>query len=255
MIHLGRSYPYMEEVNDGILRQFCRMGPGAGSVLDVGCGRAALGEAIGQLGWRVCGIERSEEACLTAQQRLDRLIRADLLDEAAIERELGDAQFDFLIFSDVLEHFYDPLTLLKRFLRYLKPGGTLLISLPNAVAWTNRFLWLLGYAEYTDTGIRDRTHIRYFTFRTARRLVEAAGCRVVKADFTPYLVRPALPLMKRFMAKTSEAAPPNPRALIDSRSYQFYMRWVYPVERVLAGLWKSMFAFRIILVAVKSKSS
>ena len=52
MIHVGRrSYPYMEEVNEGILRQFRWLSPARGCVLDVGCGRGALGEAIRQTGW------------------------------------------------------------------------------------------------------------------------------------------------------------------------------------------------------------
>ena len=252
MIHVGRrTYPYMEEINDGILRQFQRMRPAGGLVLDVGCGRGALGEAIRQLGWEVWGIECSEEACATARSRLARLIPADLLDREAIARQIGDMRFDAVIFSDVLEHLYDPRTVLESYLPYLKPQGKLLISVPNAVVWTNRLQWLLGRVNYADTGVMDRTHIRFFTFRTARQLVEAAGCRVVRIDFTPHLVCAALPLLKRLMAGSQATENPNPRALIESRGYRLYMRYAYPIERAFASLWKSMFAFRIIVVAVK----
>jgi hypothetical protein len=96
----------------------------------------------------------------------------------------------------------------------------------------------------------DRTHVRFFTFRTARRLVEAAGCRVERVASTPYLVRAALPLLKRALPH-GQSVSPDPRALIDSRGLKLYMRWVYPVERACAALWPTLFAFRIIVVGIK----
>ena len=251
MIHVNRkSYPYMEEVNDGILRQFRRLRPLTGRVLDVGCGRAALGEAVGALGWEVWGIEQSAEACATAGRRLHRLIEADLHDWDRVADGIGDTRFDGLIFSDVLEHVYDPRGTLEKYLEYVKPGGRVFISVPNAVVWTNRLRLMCGRVEYADTGVMDRTHIRFFTFRTARRLVEATGCRVERVDSTPYLARALLPLLKRG-AKAGSDGPPNPRALIDSRPYRLYEKYVYPVERAAASLWRTMLAFRIIVVGVK----
>ena len=51
MIHVNRrSYPYMEEVNEGIVREFRRLLPVTGKVLDVGCGRGQLGAAVRELG-------------------------------------------------------------------------------------------------------------------------------------------------------------------------------------------------------------
>src|SRR5439155_21629328 len=73
-----RTYPYMEEVNEGIVRQFQRLGGKTGRVLDVGCGRGQLGEAIRALGWEVTGVEQSDAACETARGRLDDLGQADL---------------------------------------------------------------------------------------------------------------------------------------------------------------------------------
>src|SRR5262249_4911702 len=149
MIYVNRkSYPYMEEVNDGILRQFRRLLPATGRALDVGCGRAALGEAIGRLGWEVWGIEQNAEACETAQRRLHRLIEADLHDDARVSAGLGETHFDGLVFSDVLEHVYDPRGTLEKYLEYVKPGGRVFISVPNAVVWTNRLRLMCGRVEY-----------------------------------------------------------------------------------------------------------
>ena len=254
MIHLGRrSYPYMEEVNEGIVREFQRIQPATGRALDVGCGRGQLGEAVKGLGWRVWGIEENREACSAAAKRLDGVVCADLNDEDAVERGLaGGRPFDALIFSDVLEHVYDPRTVLERYLPRLAPGGRLFVSVPNAVVWTNRFQWFMGRVRYEDTGVMDWTHIRFFTFDTAEELVRAAGCTVEHVSSTPYMARAALPLLKKLSKGPS--GPPDPRALIDSAAYKAYMKFVYPVESAVAAVWPSMLAFRIVLAARWSPS-
>ncbi len=253
MIHVNRkSYPYMEEVNEGVLKQFERLAPRTGRVLDVGCGRAALGFAIRRLGWEVWGVEQSGDACVTAEKRLHHLVEADLHDYEGVRARLGDTRFDALVFSDVLEHVYDPRTVLEKYLEFVKPGGKVFVSVPNAVVWTNRLSWFVGRVEYTDTGVMDRTHIRWFTFRTAKRLATSAGLTLDRVACTPHLARAVLPLVKSWvLPKAKSDATPDPRALIDSSGYKRYMNWVYPVEHAVASLWRGMFAFRIILVATK----
>jgi 2-polyprenyl-3-methyl-5-hydroxy-6-metoxy-1,4-benzoquinol methylase len=254
MINLNKaSYPYMEEVNDGILREFRRLLPFTGRVLDVGCGRGQLGAAVRQLGWEVWGVEQSDEACAAAGERLDRLIRADLNDLEGVHARLGDVRFDALIFSDVLEHVYDPLGVLEKYLVFVKPGGRAFISVPNMVVWTNRLKLMFGCIRYADTGVMDRTHIRFFTFDTGKELVAAAGCSVDRVASTPYLVRAVLPLLKRSLVRHAGDAggAPDPRALIDSKLYVNYMKYLYPTERWLASLWRAMFGFRIIVVGTK----
>src|SRR5262249_29163502 len=117
MIHVNRrSYPYMEEVNEGIVGEFRRLLPVTGKVLDVGCGRGQLGAAVRELGWEVWGVENSAQACVTARERLNGLVEADLHDVLAVRRGVGDQTFDAVIFSDVLEHVYDPRTVLENYL-------------------------------------------------------------------------------------------------------------------------------------------
>lgn len=254
MIHVGRkSYPYMEEVNEGIVREVQRLLPQTGCALDVGCGRGQLGEAVRALGWKVWGIETSREACATARERLDRVIEADLLDRDRVAGAVGDTRFDALVFSDVLEHLYDPRTVLESYLALAKPGARVFVSVPNAVVWTNRLSWALGRVRYDDTGVMDRTHIRFFTFDTATDLVRAAGCEVERVTSTPYIARAVLPALKRVMGKRSESAPASPRAIIDSPAYKAYMKAVYPAEAAVASLWPAMLGFRIIVVAQKAR--
>jgi SAM-dependent methyltransferase len=237
----------MEEVNEGILREFQRRLPETGRALDVGCGRGELGEAVKELGWRIWGIEENREACATAVKRLDGVVCADLNDDEAVGRGLaGERPFDALIFSDVLNHVFDPRTVLERYLPRLAAGGRVFVSVPNAVVWTHRFQWLMGRVRYEDAGAMDRAHLRFFTFDTAEELIRASGCTVERVSSTPYIARAALPLLERF--SKAESGPPNPRALIDSSAYKTYMKFVYPAESAVAAMWPAMLAFRIVLV-------
>lgn len=254
MIYLHeKRYEYLEEINEGVLRQIPEnRAADRPAVLDVGCGSGALSESIKQKGYEVWGIEENEEAASRAERRLDRVLRLSLHDHEAVRTALGERKFDYLIFSDVLEHVYDPFSVLREYLGFVKEGCRVVISVPNALVWTNRWNFLFGRFEYADTGVMDRTHIRWFTFRSAKRLVCAAGCTLKKVDYTPFFVRALLPLIKKFLRSGSEG---DRRQLIDSPAYKTYMRTVYPVEYV-AGCWlKSWFGFRIILVATKDAGS
>ena len=251
MIDLEReTYPYLEEVNEGILRQFARADGAPLRVLDVGCGQANLGAEIRALGHVVWGIDASPIAVAKAAPRIDRCLQVDLLDFNSVDAVLADEQFDVIIFSDVLEHLYDPLAVLRFYCGFLKPTGRLLISVPNVLNWQTRLALLFGRFEYRDTGVMDRTHVRFFTFRSARHLLEAAGCSIAKTDFTPHLTRAFLPVIKKVLAPRAEATGQDPaRTIIDSPLFRFYVRWIYPMEYVVGSSCRPLFAFRIVLVA------
>jgi hypothetical protein len=84
-----------------------------------------------------------------------------------------------LVCADVLEHVPDPASLLPRLLRtYLPAGGTVIVSLPNVAHLTVRFSLLFGRWQYQDKGILDRTHLRFFTAKSAAELLHGAGVRI-----------------------------------------------------------------------------
>ena len=231
-------YQYFEDVNWGLLRLW---GKRSGlRVLDVGCGFATTSARIQKLGNEVTGIESSAEACVVARTRLSRVIEADLVSAQP------DGTYDVIIFADVLEHLAWPVGVLERYLQWLAPNGSVIISLPNVGLWSVRFAHLFGRWTYEETGVLDRTHLRFFTRRTARWLVEQAGLRIVKTTYNPGLVRPLVPLVKKFMGGEGGGAPD---ALLNSKPYQLYLKTAYPIERAVAALWPGMLAFQMIFEA------
>ena len=250
-----KSYKYQEEINIAILRQLPKNTGKKEFVLDVGSGMGALSAAIQNKGYSVWAIEINQAAAEVAVQRITKVINADLTDIKHIQSEIGNQKFEFLIFADILEHLYDPLSVLKEYLKLLKDEGYLLVSLPNIVVWWNRILFLLGRFEYTETGIMDKGHIRFFSFKTAKKLVEEAGCCVVRTDYVPFFVRVFEPLVKKFLLKGITPESSNKRDLIDSPYYKWYIKYVYPIEYYLGFFCKPLFAFKMVLVARKLKQT
>lgn len=247
-----KKYGYLEEANEGILKNVpANIALERRTVLDVGCGCAALAEAIQKKGYIVWGIEAEKEAASMAGKRIDKVINADLTDLSRIKNEIGNKTFDCLVFSDVLEHVYDPFSILREYLQFLKRSGLLLISVPNVAVWLMRFKLLFGRFQYADTGVLDRTHIRFFTFLSAKALIKTTGCSIIKVDYTPFIVRAALPLVKKILSRNIDSSELDRSLLKESSAYKIYMKCIYPIEYWLAYLFKPFFAFRIIVVARK----
>jgi SAM-dependent methyltransferase len=238
------GYAYFEDVNWGLLRLWgVRRGL---DVLDVGCGFATTSEHIQRLGNRVTGIESSDVAVAKAATRIDRVIHEDLQKFDSVRTKAAQ-QFDAIIFADVLEHVAWPQEVLRSYLELLRENGSVIVSLPNVGLWSVRLSLLLGRFEYTDTGVLDRTHLRFFTRRTAKALLAAAGLRPMRIAYNPGIVRPFVPLAKRLLAREGDQH--DPSALLESRPYRAYLKTVYPLERMLAHVWPGLLAFQTIVEA------
>jgi 2-polyprenyl-3-methyl-5-hydroxy-6-metoxy-1,4-benzoquinol methylase len=145
-------------------------------ILDVGCGGGALGAALkaGGAAW-VAGVEYDAAAAAEARQKLDLVVTGDLLE---MPLPFAPGEFDYVIFADVLEHVRDPDRALGRFLPFLAPEGRLIVSVPNMRFYTVLLRLALDRWEYTDSGIRDRTHLRIFTRRSLEALLRTADLEI-----------------------------------------------------------------------------
>ena len=238
------SYPYFEDVNQGLMRLW--NGRTNLDVLDIGCGFATTSHEIQKLGNRVTGIDSSAAALTKAAERVGRVLHADIVNADAVRAAIGADQFDVLIFADVLEHLPWPQSILREYLRYLRPGGTVIVSLPNVGLWAVRLAMLAGRFEYADTGVLDRTHLRFFTRRSARKLLEAADLVSIRAVYNPGIVRPFVPLAKKFLAPSSAGGTHDPSAILQSKPYKLYLKVAYPVESAVTRLWPGLLAFQMI---------
>jgi 2-polyprenyl-3-methyl-5-hydroxy-6-metoxy-1,4-benzoquinol methylase len=240
-------YYQFEDINNAVVRLFrqAKQRDGkVGSVLDLGCGRARLGLEVERLGYTVTGIDNSPVACATARTRISEVIELDFMNPDAVAAALNGRQFDWIMAADVLEHSAEPETALGFYRRFLKPDGRLIVSLPNVAVWDNRFRLLFGRFDYRDSGVMDRTHLRFFTFRTARKLIVEAGFTPLQKTWEPGIARAFVPALKGLLGRTSGAG-----AILESPAYRFYSHYVLPIEHMVCGIAPGLLAFRVVMLA------
>lgn len=161
---------------------------GARSVLDVGCSRGATAPALRWRGVsRIVGIEPDSGDAAEAARAYDRVL-VRTLEEVPAE-EFG-AEFDGILFGDVLEHLVDPSDALARVRPWLSPSGVVVASVPNVGNWAIVADLLAGRFDYVPYSILSGTHVRHFTRRTISDLFEATGFRVESIDTVTLPVSP-----------------------------------------------------------------
>jgi 2-polyprenyl-3-methyl-5-hydroxy-6-metoxy-1,4-benzoquinol methylase len=144
-------------------------------VLELGCGEGRLGNKLRERGHEVHGVEYSPTAAAVAATRLDKVHCGDA---EQVPLDYPPGHFGVLLCGDVLEHLRDPWGLLTRLRPLLAADGILVASVPNVQYFPVVLSLLRGRFEYRDDGVLDRTHLRFFTLRSARALVEQAGFEI-----------------------------------------------------------------------------
>ena len=151
-------------------------------VLDIGCGEGFFAAELKKAGNRVVGVDVLPEAA--QKDALEAYVSADLNDPAAVFRALGGRRFDRVLLLDVLEHLSRPEPLLRDAKAVLKPNGCVVVSLPNVAHFAVRLGLLFGRFNYAERGILDRTHLHFYTRKTARRMLEEAGYEILEMHAT-----------------------------------------------------------------------
>jgi methionine biosynthesis protein MetW len=152
------------------------------TVLDVGCGPGYLAEYLArQKQCIVVGVEQDPKLAAIARRVCTQVHEVNLEMEGLRKIQ---GKFTAVFFGDVIEHVRNGPELLKQASELLAVGGRVIISTPNFVHIKNRMRVLFGSFEYRDAGLLDRTHVHFYTKRTLYRLLDDAGYRVVKTDFT-----------------------------------------------------------------------
>ena len=194
-------------------------------VLEVSCGDGSFGSELARAGNQVVGVDHNPSVPLRAGY-------TNVMD-AELENGLGAAarntaqQYDRILLLDVLEHLRDPGPLLADSRKVLGARGKLIVSFPNAVNLTVRLMVLFGGFRYSDRGILDWSHLRFFTAKTASELLARHGFRVTARRNT------IVPLERLIVFRPDSAV----------------LRAANWILRALTALAPSLFAYEIVLVA------
>jgi 2-polyprenyl-3-methyl-5-hydroxy-6-metoxy-1,4-benzoquinol methylase len=151
-------------------------------VLEIGCGSGATGALVKQRfpGVQYFGLELVASAAAIARRRLDGVVVADIETVDLQQYGLQKESFDLVICADVLEHLYDPWKVLHVLRAYLKADGLCLASIPNTQNIRLLLHLLAGNWTYSEHGLLDATHIRFFTLNEIVKLFTGTGYQVVR---------------------------------------------------------------------------
>ena len=181
---------YGKALRRGPLRALRGLPPGR--LLDVGAGRGDLGVVLGEHGWQVTGLEPSADACKEGRRRGVSMVHGTL--GTATAAELGTG-YDAVVFQHALEHVVEPRRDLGRTLELLRPGGLLLVTLPNFGSWQSR---RFGSAWFHLDLPRHRAH---FTAAGLERLLRASGFERVELATSTTVDGLPMSLQYRFLGR------------------------------------------------------
>ena len=193
MFNLKASYPYQPEINQvafDLVSRVIKDKKEVKNILDVGCGFGLLSKELKKTYPKLdlYGIENAKEVSHSSQKIL-KLLQCNIEDMALIKRKLKSQKFDIIIFSDVLEHLYDPVGVIKSYKSLLKQDGTIVLSVPNIANIYSRIALLFGYFNYSETGVMDKTHIRFFNRKNLKQLAKESDLKIVSQKYDSIIVR------------------------------------------------------------------
>ncbi len=153
--------------------------------IDFGCATGYFANLLNnQKDCSVVGVEINPKAAQEAEKYCQRVIVADLDFVSLSDIIDPEEKFDVAVFGDILEHLRDPWRLLKETQKILSAEGYIIASIPNIAHGAIRLALLQGKFEYTEMGILDNTHLRFFTKETVQELFEQTGYLIEQINRT-----------------------------------------------------------------------
>lgn len=146
-------------------------------VLELGCAEGAFAATVkARTGGEVWGMEFSPEVAERASAVIDHVVVGDINENI---KELPDAYFDAIVCNDVLEHLVNPVVTLEQLRSKLTPNGVVVASIPNIryIPALSKIVFRRDFPQ-KDFGVFDRTHLRFFTRKSMKRMFKTAGFKM-----------------------------------------------------------------------------
>lgn len=196
-------------------------------VVEVGCMHGAMARS-----WRVqqpqvhyTGIDIDPDYAAVAAAHCDRALAGDI---EAFSAEAFETLFpsDCWIFGDCLEHLRDPWRLVRHIRERIDAQGCLLACVPNAQHWSVQSRLATGLFRYEDSGLLDRTHIRWFTRTTLIEMFTQAGWRVEQGLSRSLPQAAPAPVIAAVRALAEASGADGEQAVADAAVFQFLLKLV-----------------------------
>lgn len=172
-----RAFQWISDDEANPLNRIAQFISNGTSVLDVGAGNGVLARLLAFQG-RDCvidGVEPDPVAQKAARFHYRSLFCGTVDEFVSAGSDRDCVKYDFIVMADVLEHIANPMPTLLQLKRLLAPNGKLIISTPNVAFASVRLALMNGQFDYVDSGILERTHLRFYTLKSLRVLFNAAG--------------------------------------------------------------------------------
>lgn len=152
-------------------------------VLDLGCGNGSLSGSLADLGYQVTGIDSSQQGIETAKKHFAGVtfVRSEI---ASLPDEFITGGFEVVIAIEVIEHLYAPRVLVDVAKKALTANGRLLLTTPYHGYWKNLAVALMGRCDRHYNPLWDGGHVKFFSPKTLRSLLEQQGMHRIRFMFS-----------------------------------------------------------------------
>jgi SAM-dependent methyltransferase len=195
-------------------------------VIEFGCSSGALAREYKKTnaGAHYTGVEIDASYAELARRHCDEVLIQDL-DQAGPQFFDGHASADCWVFGDVLEHLKDPWRVLSEIRRVMN-RGCVVACIPNAQHWSVQARLCTGAFRYEDSGLMDRTHLRWFTRITMLEMFRECGFKV-EAGFPRIFHAPQQEKVVPAVAEFARLLGVDPKSAVeDCLALQYVLRVV-----------------------------
>ncbi len=186
--------------------------PAKGAIIDLGCGDGNFASSLICRGYDVYGVDLSEGGIDRARQgnTPERFRVCSVYDDYG--SKLGVPRISAIYAVEVIEHLYSPVGFLRNAHIHLEPNGTIILTTPYWGYLKNVLLSATGRMDRSLTALWEGGHIKHFSYRTLRYLLEYCGFEYVAFYGTgrgiPFLWSGMMMVARKPAAQQSFSKPP-----------------------------------------------